>query len=210
MVVSSRWRGTTAEERVAQRRERILDAGRRLMADGGTAAVTVRAVCRGSGVSPRLFYESFPDRESVVLALWDEQYADLSALVERGIDDARPDFADRMRAALRVTVRWFEDEPWRAVVMLRETLADESLRAHARERLPELVLVSAARSAADEGLLAAIPPASLRVAIVALSGAILNLFLEWTSGSLDVTADQMVDQVVVLTMAALRGNVVGD
>src|SRR4051812_4845885 len=121
----ARWHGTTAQERAGERRRQLLDAGRTLMAEGGAAAGTVRALTRASGLSPRFFYESFPNRDTLLLALWDEQYAELTALVERAIADAGPELADRLHAALLVTVRWFEAEPWRVVVMLRETLAEE-------------------------------------------------------------------------------------
>lgn len=198
----TRWHGTTAQERADERRARLVDAGRALMADGGAAAVTVRAVTRTSGVSPRFFYESFPDRDTLLLALWDEQYAELSGLVERAIGAAGPELADRLRAAVLATTRWFADAPWRAVVMLRETLADEQLRVHARRRLPEIVLSTAARSV-DADVLAGVSAQALEVAVVGLSGAIVNLFLEWTGGGLDVTAEQLADEIVELMVGTL-------
>lgn len=197
-----RWHGTTAQERAGERRRRLLDAGRELMADGGAAAVTVRAVTRSSGVSPRLFYESFPDRDTLLLALWDEQYGLLADRVEGAIADAGPELAQRLRAAVLVTAHWFSEQPWRAVVMLRETLAEELLRRHARRRLPEMVLSTAARSV-DAELLAGVSPTALEVAVVGLSGAIVNLFLEWTGGGLDVTAEQLADEIVELMVGAL-------
>lgn len=198
----ARWHGTTAQERSDGRRRKLLDAGRALMAEGGAAAVTVRAVTRASAVSPRFFYESFPDCDTLLLALWDEQYAELSALVEHAIADAGPELADRLRAAVLRTARWLEEEPWRAVVMLRETLAEEFLRVHARRRLPEIVLATAARSV-DAELLAGVSPQALEIAVVGLSGAIVNLFLEWTGGGLDVTAERLADEIVELMVGAL-------
>lgn len=196
------WRGTTADERAEQRRRQLLEAGLVLLGKDGAPGLTVRAVTRAAGLSPRFFYESFPDRDALAVAVWDGQYAEISALVDRAIAEAGVDFASRMRAALLVVARWFEERPTRAVVMLRETLADPVLRAHARRRLPEMVLGTMAASV-DPAALASLHPAQVQMTVTALSGAIVNLFLEWTAGRIDVPAEHLVEAVVEVAEAGL-------
>ncbi|MFC5730457.1 MULTISPECIES: TetR/AcrR family transcriptional regulator [Nocardioides] len=195
------WRGTTADERADHRRRQLLDAGLSLLAEGA-AAVSVRAVTRVAGLSPRFFYESFEDREALLIAVWDEQYAEVSALVEHAIAGASEEFDSRMRAALSVVARWFEEQPSRAVVMLRETLADPVLRRHARRRLPELVLGAMAASVPAQAM-QSIRDVDVQIAVAALSGAIVNLFLEWTAGHLPVGAEHIVESIVEVASAAL-------
>lgn len=195
------WRGTTADERASLRRRQLLDAGLGLLAEGA-AAVSVRAVTRAAGLSPRFFYESFEDRDALLLAVWDEQYAEVSALVERAIADAAEGFEPRMRGALLEVARWFEARPSRAVVMLRETLADPVLRQHARRRLPQLVLGAMAASVPAEAM-KRIRDVDVQIAVTALSGAIVNLFLEWTAGHLVVSAEHIVESIVEVAGAAL-------
>ncbi|HET7689856.1 MAG TPA: TetR family transcriptional regulator [Nocardioidaceae bacterium] len=196
-----RWHGSTADERQTQRRRQLLDAGFQLLGTEGAAAVSVRAVTRVSGLSPRYFYESFSDRDELLIAVWEEQYDEVRAVVDAAITVAPDDFLARMRAALLVTLGWLREVPERGRAMLAETLAEELLRRHARRRLPELVLDTAVQSGGT--LWAGDTPAKVEVAVVALSGAIVNLFLEWSGGALDVTDEELVDSIVELAAAAL-------
>ncbi|HSV41326.1 MAG TPA: TetR/AcrR family transcriptional regulator [Nocardioidaceae bacterium] len=200
---TQRWHGSTAGERTAERRRQLLDAGFRLLGGEGAAAVTVRGVTRTSGVSPKYFYDSFPDRETLLIAVWDEQYAELRVVVDAAVNNAPGDFSSRMRAALLATADWLVEVPARGRAMLRETMADDLLRRHARKRLPELVVETAVLS--DDGgvLLGSLPPERLSTSVTALSGAIVNLFLEWTGGGLQISREQLVDEVLVFTGAVL-------
>ncbi|WAL68367.1 TetR family transcriptional regulator [Amycolatopsis cynarae] len=197
-----RWHGSTAGERSAQRRRRLLDAGFRLLGGEGAAAVSVRAVARNSGLSPRYFYESFPDRDALLLAVWDDQYANVGARVEAAIAEAPPDFPARMRAALDAAAAWLEEDPMRSRAMLLETIAEARLRMHARRRLPELVLQTAMASVGGHAL-DDVTPKKLSVTVTAASGAIVNLFLEWASDGLDVTRRELVDSVLEVVSAIM-------
>lgn len=198
----SQWRGTTADERAQERRVRLLAAAFEVLASEGGAGVTVRAVVRTSGLSPRFFYESFADRDTLLIAVWEEQYAQVVAHVEAAIAEAEPGLAARLRAALVATAHWLEERPSRAAVMLRETLAEPLLREHAQRRLPELVLLTMALSVEPE-VLAEVPETAVEIAVVALSGAILNLFLEWSAGRLAVSAEELAEAIVVVTETSM-------
>lgn len=195
-----RWHGSTADERCARRRRQLLDAGFRLLGTEGAAAVTVRAVARQSGLSPRYFYESFPDRETLLLAVWDDQYVAVSDRVEDAIACAPQDFLGRMRAALDAAAAWLEQDPLRTKAMLLETISDTRLRLHARRKLPELVLETAVRAVGGQGL-DSLPEKKLKTTVTATSGAIVNLFLEWGSGDLDVNREELVDSVLDVVTA---------
>lgn len=198
------WRGTTAPERAEQRREQFLDAGRHLLATGGASSVTVRAVTREkAGVSPRFFYESFPDRDALLLTVWDEMYAELDTLVRDAIMHTEAEFAARMHAALAEVAQWLTEDPSRSRVMLAETLAVPLLRAHAQRRLPEMVLTAVSASA-DASVFLTLSAVDIQIGVTGLSGAVLNLFLEWTAGHLDVSADYLVDSIVEIADNALR------
>lgn len=203
-----RWHGSTADERCARRRRQLLDAGFHLLGTQGAAAVTVRAVARHSSLSPRYFYESFPDREALLLAVWDDQYAAVSGRVETAIADAPQDFLGRMRAALDAAAAWLEQDPLRTRAMLLETISDARLRLHARRRLPELVLRTAMRSV-DGGALDSLPEKKLATTVTATSGAIVNLFLEWGSGGLPVGRDELVDSVLDVVTAIVSAAIDG-
>ena len=64
-----RWTGLPAEERALERRGLLVEAAFHLLGTEGDAATTVRAVCQRARLNPRYFYESFADRDQVVVAL---------------------------------------------------------------------------------------------------------------------------------------------
>ncbi len=54
--------GVEVDERVAQRRSRLLEAGLDILGDPrGDDDLTLRVICRRSGLAQRYFYESFDD-----------------------------------------------------------------------------------------------------------------------------------------------------
>src|SRR5512139_974724 len=64
--------GRSAEERRSERRHRLVDAALAIWGEQGWAAVTMRQVCARAGLIDRYFYESFPDRDALLVAVWDQ------------------------------------------------------------------------------------------------------------------------------------------
>lgn len=92
--------GISAADRRAERRRKLLSAGRRIWGQSGISEVTVRGVCSAAGLIPRYFYEQFPDREALLFAVSDEVRDELlAALVTAGVGDPGT-LRDKLRAAL--------------------------------------------------------------------------------------------------------------
>lgn len=92
--------GVSADERRAERRRRLLAAGREAWGGSGLGEVTVRGVCASAGLQPRYFYEHFPDRGALVGAVADEVRTELfTTLVESSLA-VDGDLGERLRAAL--------------------------------------------------------------------------------------------------------------
>lgn len=96
--------GVSADDRRAERRRRLLAAGRQIWGASGLRDVTVRGVCSAAGLQPRYFYEHFADRGALVRAVADEVRTELfttlvesSVEVDGGIDGG---LEERLRAAL--------------------------------------------------------------------------------------------------------------
>ena len=93
------WGGTTLDERRAARRRQLVETGLDLLGGEATGAVSVRAACRGAQLTERYFYESFEDRDALVLAVYEEVADEArSALEER---DPAPRRTRRRRPPLR-------------------------------------------------------------------------------------------------------------
>ncbi|NUS94444.1 MAG: TetR/AcrR family transcriptional regulator [Nocardia sp.] len=196
------WRGQTLDARSAERREQLVDVGFELLGTGGSAAVTMRAVTRLANLSPRYFYESFEDRRALVVAVYDRLEAELLSRL-RTIDTSG-DLHSTVRSALRICATYFEQDPRRARVLLREPLTDDALRAHSADRLPGFlrIAVPALGTQAD----ALIPDSDETFTIIgtALGGALVALYVDWIDGRLPVPRDHLVETATALVLALAR------
>ena len=69
------------------RREQVLDAGRRLLSEGGAHSLTIEGVAAEAGVSKTVVYNAFDDLDGLVLALVErEERHALAALAEAAPD----------------------------------------------------------------------------------------------------------------------------
>lgn len=92
--------GVSAADRRADRRRRLLAAGRRIWGESGITEVTVRGVCGIAGLTPRYFYEQFDSRDALLFAVSDDVRDQLlDALVSAGIGDPGS-LTDKLRSAL--------------------------------------------------------------------------------------------------------------
>ncbi|WP_052590927.1 TetR/AcrR family transcriptional regulator [Luteipulveratus mongoliensis] len=64
------WRGVAPQDRDAQRRARLIDAGLEVFGTTGYQASTVSGLCAAAGVSTRSFYELFSHRSALLEAVY--------------------------------------------------------------------------------------------------------------------------------------------
>jgi AcrR family transcriptional regulator len=92
--------GVSATDRRAERRSKLLAAGRRIWGESGVGEVTVRAVCAAAGLTSRYFYEQFPNRDALLFAISDDVRDQLlAALVGAGVGDPGT-LTDKVRSGL--------------------------------------------------------------------------------------------------------------
>src|ERR1700752_823804 len=149
-AVVMRWRrglmrdynGKTAAERIAERRERLIDAGVELFGERGYAATSIRSVLEQSGLRDRYFGESFADLDSLLAAVYsrliDEEIAGCTAAIDKTNGGA-----EGARALIDTITRSYAKNPGKARIKSREILsggpvAHEQRRAGLR-RLAQLV-----------------------------------------------------------------------
>ena len=95
--------GVTRLERKERTRRAILDAALELSRDGTFAALSLRAVAKQVGIVPTAFYRHFESVEALGLALVDESFVSLRAML-RDVRRNGPAFKDIIDGSLRVLV----------------------------------------------------------------------------------------------------------
>lgn len=103
--------GISAADRRADRRRRLLTAGRQLWGESGVAEVTVRGVCSQAGLITRYFYEQFDNREALIFAVADDVRDQLlAAMVTAGVGDPGS-LTDKLRSALTAFLEIIAADP---------------------------------------------------------------------------------------------------
>ncbi len=190
------WAGTTLADRRATRRRQLLDAGLDLLGTSGGTAVSVRAVCRNAQLTERYFYESFADRDELVVAVYDHVATLAHQVLVDAVELAGPEPRDRAEAAVSAFVTLVLDDPRKGRVLLLAPLADPALRRIGAQRLPMFAdLVS-------EQLSDRVDDEDRTMTATALVGGLANLFIAYLSGTLDVTRERLTAHCVRLVLGA--------
>ena len=150
--------GKTAAERIAERRERLIDAGVELFGYRGYAATSIRSVLQQSGLRDRYFGESFADLDSLLAAVYsrliDEEISGCAAAIDKTNGGS-----EGARAMIDTITRSFEKNPGKARIKSREILSGGPVAREQRQaglrRLAQLVADLNFTSLYDRALLAA-------------------------------------------------------
>lgn len=194
------YRGVSADDRRAQRRERLLEAGLDVLGEHGIAGVTMTAVRRRAGLTDRYFYESFRDRDDFLLAMLAHSVQLVNTAVLRALETAADDTRSRVRAVLAAALTEMTDDP-RQARAFREAAGDPSVRPHLNLALAAYAKAGAwelggrrKRTKQDQ--------ARLEVAATVLVGGLANAVTSWLEGGLEITRAQLIDECTHLYVAA--------
>lgn len=196
--------GVSAEQRRAGRRAAFLQAGAEIIASGGFAKLTVRAVCGQAGYTERYFYESFDSTDALISELFDGMVSELTAAALANVAAAPADTRSRMRAGIAATINAMVDEPYR-LRLFTEAEFSPALTQRRRQFISNAAssLLSVAR---DHYGTDSIENTGLRgqFATVHFIGGLYEVLIGWSKG--DIVADR--DEIIEMAtdMLAAIGN----
>jgi AcrR family transcriptional regulator len=104
-----RTRATTPESQEALRL-RIIDAACRLFRESGQQAVSMRNVAQKVGCTAGALYRYFPDKQSLLLHVWEDDMRFLAEYV-RGAIDQTEDPIEKVRQTFLGYLRYWEQNP---------------------------------------------------------------------------------------------------
>jgi AcrR family transcriptional regulator len=182
-----RWSGVPLQDRPVLRRDELIAAGIGLLGSRGGPALTVRAVCRATGLTERYFYESFNDRDEFVGAVYDDVCSTaMSALMKS---------ADSPRDAVERFVALMVDDPARGRVLLLAPGAEPVLARSGAEWFPSFIELVQTR------LTRITDPTVRAMVATGLIGALSALFTAYLDGRLAATREQFIDHCVELLLS---------
>ncbi|MFF5259802.1 TetR/AcrR family transcriptional regulator [Actinomadura viridis] len=193
------YRGVPADQRRARRRAALLEAGLQLLGTRGWAATTVRGVCAQAGLNDRYFYENFPDRDALLLAIIDEQAAQGTAQILDAAGRSPRHLRERTRAAVAATVDFLSEDPRRGHILAHEFPAAPLLQERRRKIIHTLADIFTAQTheLVDR---VALSDTDLRLTALTLTAGVWELLTDWFRGDLDIGRDHLVDYTVALIL----------
>ncbi|WP_313861679.1 TetR family transcriptional regulator [Mycobacterium sp.] len=193
MSTPTRWAGVPLTDRRAERRDLLVGAAFTLFGDGGEAAVSVRSVCRACGLNTRYFYESFPDTDELLGAVYDDVSRQLGEAVALAMDAADDTPRARARAGMAAVLGFSSADPRRGRVLFTDARANPVL---AKRRLVTQDLLLDAVVAEDGRLHPGADPISALVGAAMYTGAMAELAQQWLAGNLGNDLDAVVDHAL--------------
>ena len=180
-----RWSGVPLEDRQSLRRDELIRAGTELLGAESGPALTVRAVCRATGLTERYFYESFSDRDEFVRAVYDDVCARaVSALTS----------STTARDAVERFVALMVDDPTRGRVLLLAPAVEPVLTRSGADWMPSFIEL------VQRKLIQITEPEVQAMVATGLIGALTALFTAYLNGRLAATREQFIDYCVEMLL----------
>lgn len=186
------YRGISAPQRLAERRRRFLDAGLEVLSTGNEE-LTVRAICRLSGIATRHFYEAFTDKDEFVAAVFDSVVGAIAGSTQAAVAAVGP--ADQNRAGITNLVRTIGADA-RVGRLLFDARLSNNVLVRKRAELGGFFAVLAGQHARD-----VLPHAGHdQVNAVAhfVVGGVSQTINGWLAGAIVLTGDELIELLTTM------------
>jgi AcrR family transcriptional regulator len=196
--------GRSDAERRAERHERLMEAGLELFGSEGYASTSIERLCATASVSTRNFYEEFPGREALLVALHDRitQRAMQNTLTALAGFEDEP-LRERVGLMVRAYISTTSSDPkWTRLAYVEVVGVSAAVEQHRlmwRERIVEFLVMEANR-AVDRGEAA---PRDFQLTAVAFIGAVNELVYYWSMHNRSTPLDDLCAELTRLAVAAI-------
>lgn len=203
-TVARAYAGVAPEQRRAERRAKLLQAGLALFTSTGFTATKISELCTEAGVSTRNFYEEFASKEDLLRELHDLINATAFDRVRASLSRLETgDLTVRVTTLLDVFVRSVTADPRVPRLNYVEAVGvnAEIERQHVRwvNTWAEFIESEALRAAAD----GVAPRRSYRLTAIALVGAITGLLREWQAHEPPLAVEDIAAEIRELMLTAI-------
>jgi AcrR family transcriptional regulator len=196
------YRGVPADERRAERRERLLEAGLEVLGTEGWQATTVRGICQEAKLNPRYFYESFSGLDELLVAVFDRIAAEAMDAVLRAIAENPEDPAATARSTIGAFVELMTADPRKGRVAFVEAMGSEALMRRRLDTLQEVAELMADYGRGLEGVDTSDEEA-IQLTAQMMAGGLTEALIAWLEGRLEVSRERLVDHCAALFVAAV-------
>lgn len=200
MVTEERvYGGMTAAERANARKSQLLDAALELISNDGVERLTINGLCAAAGLNERYFYESFKDRQEVLVAVFDRVNDEVMQALHATESSDLPE--SQLRSAITTIATLFSDDQRKARVYFLESQTNAVLLRRRSETIDEVLKLSYQRGEAAFG--GAYETKGLMFEATYMVGGFTATLAAWLTGALPITKDELVDHSVSTILSQL-------
>jgi AcrR family transcriptional regulator len=186
-----------------------MEAGLELFGSLGYAHTSVRTVSAAASLNSRYFYESFSSREDLLCSVYQRIVTDI--FTKAAAATAREHTLEgQARAGLRAAWTAVTEDRRKARIVAIEVVGVserlERQRRETRQALAQLTADNAMSLAGRHGITLRLDPV---LTARFLMGGVVEVLLEWISGDLDASVDEVVEYFTALFTAAAYAAVAG-
>lgn len=201
-VVVRPFRGVSAADRVRQRRDALLDAGLRALADGALASVTVDDVSARAGLSKRYFYEHFRTRNDLFAALVDRLIEQVTAAAASPSRAPNTCMLGRLEEAVVGVVSVLIEDPGNAQLFV-DTIGGDQLRDSVQRTEHSVAAIIIDVTIANTQVTAR-ERTRLDMAALILVAGTAQAVSDWLNGEIDLSRTELLEEIVRLAAAAIN------
>jgi len=167
--------GRSEDERRADRRQRLLDAGLDLFGTEGWSGTTIEKLCTHASVATRSLYEEFASREALLLAVYEAIVNDVLAEVVPRVIGGRGDARRQVRLGIQGYVDYLTADPRKAAIAHREIRVAGTLESARHASVSRFARVIAHQAQLPN------PEGRGRILALALAGAVNEVMVSWVA-----------------------------
>lgn len=196
------YRGVDAEDRQQRRRDALLQAGFELFGTDGYRATSVKAVCDHTGLTERYFYESFENREALLLGVYESLGNELDQRLRQAIEQTSATPHQRLEQLIAGFYRFIREDKRRGAIMLLEIIGvsqqvDRNYRFVVRDQAALLTHPNLGIFPQDDYP----DEASRRVLTIGLVGAVTQIATQWVLEDFATPEDVVISNALAICLA---------
>ncbi|MER5418646.1 TetR/AcrR family transcriptional regulator [Streptosporangium roseum] len=183
----------SAEERLAERRERLITAAYTLYSDPGFPETTIEKLCAAARISNRAFYECFSGRNELLQAVHDRCVQETLLSVSKSIEQAPDTLLSRVEAGIAGYIGFVTEDRRRARIMHLEVRRAGDCLTRSRQQ------AVTAFSQIIEANVYDLPEAAKtdrHLLALGMIGAIQELLIEWVLADDPPAVDRLINTAV--------------
>lgn len=178
-----------------------MEAGLDEVGAKGIAHLTMTGVCRRAGLTERYFYESFSNREALLVALLESMFEEYFLALIAEIDGTPPDLLSRARLAVRIGMDVVTRDP-RKARLYAETIGHESVRKVRTDAVRRAVEFGADQAESVIGLKGPKQRARFVLAAMTIANGQIESIVSWVNGDIPLSRDEYVETNALLFLSA--------